>query len=230
MQSGGQGATFEIPDTMGTRIWIGPLHSHSAVRLDSRYRGVLKVDRYQPGCFAISDRPWVSVQGLHEEVDLFGLSDQEVSHVIEHCNATMNPEAVAVAARMAKGCAAVLPTEEVKAALFGGAGDSRMVGTMRKGSTRPFPVRAWGLVVVERSPNLQAQGVRKGAAVISVCGVPVSEVEEGGATLCCSSPVGDHIEAVIVEDGKSRTITAPWSGPRPKVADLQSQPTAGCGA
>jgi hypothetical protein len=208
VQPGHDGVTFEIPHIGDTRIWIGPLHQHRDKPLDSQYRGALKVEHYKPGCFAISALPWVAVQGLHEEIALIGLSDQEVAHVIEHCNATMNPEAVAIAARMAKGCAAVLPTDEAKKALFGKAGIAK-VGSLRDTTTRPYPVASWEVFLPELSPSLRAQGVHKGALVTSVCGVPVSEVEEGGATLCCSTPVADDIDATVVEEGKSRTITAP---------------------
>jgi hypothetical protein len=208
VQPGHDGITFEIPHTSDTRIWIGPLRQHTDKPLDSRYRGALKVEHYKPGCFAISSLPWVAVQGLHEEIALIGLSDQEVTHVIEHCNATMNPEAVAIAARMAKGCAAVLPTDEVTKALFGKAGFTKDVA-LRENTTRPYPVVSWAVFQPELSPSLLAQGVHKGALVTSICGVPVSEVEEGGATLCCSTAVADHIDVTVVEEGKSRSITAP---------------------
>lgn len=232
-QPGRDGITFEIPDTLGTRIWVGPLTAHTGKRLDSKYVGALKVERFAPGCFSLSDRPWTSVQGLHQEVDLIGLSDAEVAHVIEHCNATMNPEAAAVAARMARGCAAVLPTQAAKDALFGRVGLTNEV-TPRNGTTRSFPVTAWTIYLVERSPELAAQGVSKGARVTSVCGVPVSEIEESGASLCCATPVTDSLEAVIVQDGKARTITAPAPA-RPAsgadVAGLVSQPpSTGCGS
>jgi len=230
-QPGRDGITFEIPDTFGTRIWIGPLAAHTGQRLDSKYLGALKVERFAPGCFSISDRPWTSVQGLHQEVNLIGLSDAEVAHVIEHCNATMNPEAAAVAARMARGCGTVLPTQAAKDALFGEAGLTN-VATSREGSTRPWPVTSWAISLVERSPRLKAQGVSRGALVTSVCGVPVSEIEEGGASLCCGTPVTDRIDAVIVEEGKARTITAPAPSPAgPDAAGLVSRlPSTGCGS
>jgi len=232
VQASGEGVTFEIPNTFGKRIWIGALTRHIAEPLDSQYRGALKVEHYKPGCFAISELPWVAVQGLHQEVDLIGLSDQEVTHVIEHCNATMNPEAVAVAARIAKGCAAVLPTEEATDAVLGKVGLTKII-TPREGTTRPFPVTSWEISQPERSPNLKAQRVHKGARVTSICGVPVNEVEEGGASLCCSTAVADHIDAIIIEDGKSRTITGPaptQSHTRPSTAALDSRtPAIGCG-
>ena len=208
VRPGKDGVRFEIPGTAGTRIWIGPLEQHAASPLDSRYRGALKVERYAPACMSISALPWIAVQGLHQEVDLIGVSDPEVLHVIEHCNATMNPEAIAVAARMAKGCAAVLPTAQAKEALFGRAGLTQVVNP-RQGTTRPFPVTSWEIFSPERAPNLKTQDVHKGALVTSVCGVPVSEIEEGGDTLCCGTPITQHIDAVIVEDGKSRAITGP---------------------
>jgi len=232
-EPGRDGITFGIPGTLGTRIWVGPLSAHAGKPLDSKYAGALKVERFAPGCFALSDRPWTSVQGLHQEVDLIGLSEAEVAHVIEHCNATMNPEAAAVAARMARGCAAVLPTQAAKDALFGKAGLTSEV-TPREGTTRPFPVTSWAIFLVERSPALAAQGVSKGARVTSVCGVPVSEIEEGGASLCCARPVTDSLEAVIVQDGKARTITAPapaHSAPGAEVAGLVPQRSSiGCGS
>jgi hypothetical protein len=214
-----EGITFEIPHNDGTRIWIGPLAQRATKPLDSQYLGALKVEHYEPGCMAISDLPWAAVQGLHEEVDLVGISDREARHIIEHCNATMNPEATAIAARMAKGCAAVLPTEVARKALLGQAGFASML-TEREGAKKPYVVTSWAIFLPERSPNLQAQGVRKGTLITSICGVPVSEVEQGGATLCCATPVTDHIDATIVEDGKSRTLTGPVpaeSRPRPSV-------------
>jgi hypothetical protein len=208
VQPGRNGVTFGIPHTIGTLIWIGPLAEHTAKPLDSQYRGALKVEHYPPGCMSISALPWVAVQGLHQEVDLIGLSDQEVMHLIEHCNATMNPDAIAIAARMAKGCAAVLPTDEAAEALFGKVGLTK-IATQRKGTMRPLAVTSWAIYQPELSPNLQAQDVHKGALVTSICGVPVSEVEEGGASLCCGTAINHHIDAIIVEDGKSRTITGP---------------------
>lgn len=154
VQPSRDGITFEIPHTSGTRIWIGPLAQHTDQPLDSQYRGALKVEHYKPGCFAISERPWVAVQGLHQEVDLIGLSDQEVAHVIEHCNATMNPEAVAIATRMAKGCAAVLPTEEATKALLGKTVFAKVV-SLRENTTRPYPVASWAIFQPELAPNLQ---------------------------------------------------------------------------
>ena len=234
VQPGRNGVTFEVPSAFDTRIWIGPLTGHTDKPLDSRYLGAVKVERFAPGCFAISNRPWTSVQGLHQEVDLIGLSDAEVAHVIEHCNATMNPEAVAVAARRARGCAAILSTDVAKSALFGEVGLVDVVSTSRKGTTRPFPVTSWGIYRVERSQRLQAQGIRKGALVTSVCGVPVSEIEEGGDSLCCATPVSDHIEAVILQEGNTRTITAPAPArpaTGPEVAALASKlPATGCGS
>jgi hypothetical protein len=231
---GKDGITFEIPRTLGTRIWIGPLTQHADTPLDSQYRGALKVELHKPGCMSISDRPWVSVQGLHQEADLIGLSDQEVAHVIEHCNATMNPEAVAIAARMAKGCAAVVPTDEAVDALLGKAGLAKVV-SLREGTTRPFPVTSWQIFLPERSPNLEAQGVHKGAEVTSICGVPISEVEEGGASLCCSTAVTDHIDAIVVENGNARTITGPAPTQvktSPNIAGLLRlrAPKIGCGS
>jgi hypothetical protein len=227
------GVRFEIPDTSGTRIWIGPLEQHAAKPLDSRYRGALKVERYAPGCMSISALPWVAVQGLHQEVDLIGVSDQEAMHIIEHCNATMNPEAIAIAARMAKGCAAILPTSEAKEALFGRAGLTQVVNP-RQGTTRPFPVTSWEVFLPERSPNLKAQDVHKGALVTAVCGVPVSEIEEGGDSLCCGTPITTHIDAVIVEDGRSRAITGPAPIHAPASANAvparASAAASGCGS
>lgn len=233
LQPGHDGVTFEIPHTGDSRIWIGPLTQHTDKPLDSQYRGALKVEHYKPGCFAISSLPWVSVQGLHQEIALIGLSDQEVAHVIEHCNATMNPEAVAIAARMAKGCAAVLPTDEATKAIFGKAGFTKMVA-LRDKTTRPYPVASWAVFQPELSPSLGAQGVQKGALVTSICGVPVSEVEEGGATLCCSTAVADHIDVTVVEEGKSRTITAPLPAqlktPAETAAIISRARVAGCGS
>lgn len=230
--SKGDSLMMEIPGTYDRRIWITPLRPHEAKPLDSKYRGALKVEHYAPGCGAISAFPWVAVQGLHEEVDLIGLSEQEVAHVIDHCNATMNPEAVAISDRMVQGCAAVLRTHDAMDALLGQGARATTI-TPRDGTTRPFPVTSWTIRGPVDSPSLQAQGVHAGADVTSVCGVPVSEVEEGGASLCCSSAVTDHMDATIVEDGKPRTITVPVPAQLRAghdVADLRSNPPAtGCG-
>jgi hypothetical protein len=229
VQPSRDGITFEIPHTFGTRIWIGPLAEHDTKPLDSQYRGAVKVEHYAPGCMAISPLPWVAIRGLHQEVDLVGLSDQEVTQVVEHCNATMNPEAIAIAARMAKGCAAVLRTEAATDALFGNVGLTK-VATRRKGTARPFVISAWQIFQPELSPNLLAQHVNRGALVTSICGVPVSEVEESGATLCCGTAVDPRIDAILVEDGKSRSITGPTphAATRPHVVDAGTAAT-GCG-
>ena len=208
---GHNGITFEIPHTGDTRIWIGPLTQHTDKPLDSQYRGALKVEHYKPGCFAISASLGCRA-GLAQEIALIGLSDQEVAHVIEHCNATMNPEAVAIAARMAKGCAAVLPTDEVTKALFGKAGFSevrRPAGQARRGLTRWRPGRSFNLSFRRASGRKAFTKVRLS---LPSAAVPVSEVEEGGATLCCSTAVADHIDVTVVEEGKSRSITAPRAG------------------
>ncbi len=227
---GRDGLTFEIPHEFGTRIWIGPLIQHSDKPLDSVYRGALKVEHHAPGCMAISSSPWVSVQGLHQEVDLIGVSDQEVTHVIEHCNATMNPEAVAVAARLAKGCAAVLPTDKAAEALLGKKITYTPEAELIKGRKRPLLVTSWAIIQPELSSNLASQGVQRGARITSVCGVPVSEIEEGGKTLCCGTAVTDHIDATIVEDGKSRTITGSLpSNSSEQLAAQRPGAATGCG-
>jgi len=73
--------------------------------------------------------------GCARDASLIGLSEAEVAHVIEHCNATMNPQATAVAAHMARCCAAVLPTQAAKDALFGNVGLTSEVAR-RNGRTR----------------------------------------------------------------------------------------------
>jgi hypothetical protein len=119
---------------------------------------------------------------------------------------------------------------------FGNVGLTK-IATPRKGTARHFVVSAWQLFQPELSPNLLAQHVNRGALITSICGVPVSEVEESGATLCCGTAVEHRIDALLVEDGKSRTITGPTPmhaaapthfATRPHVGDAGTA-ASGCG-
>ena len=191
-------------------ISIGPLMaeqpSHWLVLKSSRIAGSLNVERYglADASRSANAPTLVSIKGLRQQIDLFGVSDEEIEHILARCNETMKPEVASATARVAKGCPSGRSAPNALRDLLEGARPQVVI----EGSK----VAGWRLYGTESSANLKSQGVGDGAMVTAVCGVPAAEVMAGGDRLCCATNASGRIEATIEIGGQRKTITGPLPG------------------